>query len=129
MIQMYQRGKGRLSRRGCGRTSQTNLEYAQYQQFLEFQKMSQLSISEGSEVGSSDLDPPQKITQTDDDPENPWKTITGKTSVNPTQKRRFVPNIIDDIEQTLYPPGYTQEEYSPTNIVGKIFLRNCRFKE
>lgn len=121
MIQMYQRGRGR--------STQTSLDYAQYQQFIEFQTMNNLSISEGSEAESSDLNPPQKITKTEDDPENPWINMTGKLPAQLAQKRKFVHNIVDDIEQILYPPEFSKEEHSSKNIVGKVFLRNWHHKE
>lgn len=91
--------------------------------------MNNLSISEGSEAESSDLNPPQKITKTEDDPENPWINITGKLPAQLAQKRKVVHNIVDDIEQILYPPEFFKEDHSSKNIVGKVFLRNWHHKE
>ena len=63
MIQMQPRSRGRLLQRRSGRNNQSSLDYAQFQQFMEYQRISQLSIQEGSEAESSDLNPPQKILQ------------------------------------------------------------------
>lgn len=53
---MLGRGRGRNPQRGRDRVSQ-NLDYAQYQEFLEFQKMKKLAIKEdsSSEAGSSEM--------------------------------------------------------------------------
>ncbi|XXG52682.1 hypothetical protein AAC387_Pa03g0942 [Persea americana] len=61
MMQMQPRSRGRLPQRGRGRNNQSTLDYTQFQQFLEYQRLSQLSTQEGSEAESSDSNPPQKI--------------------------------------------------------------------
>lgn len=125
---MMGRGRGRLPQRGRGRTNQENLDYAQFQQFIKFQKMSQQAIKEGSEAGSSDIDPPQKVIKINEGPGEPWKQVKGRTA-NPPKEKAVTPKIIEDIDQVLYPPGFSSEEYYQKNVVGKVFLRYCNYQE
>eukprot|EP00268_Persea_americana_P003120 TRINITY_DN10931_c0_g1_i11.p2 TRINITY_DN10931_c0_g1~~TRINITY_DN10931_c0_g1_i11.p2 ORF type:complete len:146 (-),score=17.48 TRINITY_DN10931_c0_g1_i11:900-1337(-) len=37
--------------------------------------------------------------------------------------------LINDIDQVLYPPGFSREEYSKKNMVGNVFLRNCHAQD
>eukprot|EP00268_Persea_americana_P057046 TRINITY_DN6803_c0_g1_i2.p2 TRINITY_DN6803_c0_g1~~TRINITY_DN6803_c0_g1_i2.p2 ORF type:complete len:141 (+),score=16.32 TRINITY_DN6803_c0_g1_i2:1871-2293(+) len=96
---------------------------------MEYQKMNNLNISDGSEAGSSYHNPPQKVLRIEGGSEVPWTEVTGTHPVSSTQKRKIIPNIIDDIDQILYPLSFAKEEFSSKNLVGNGFLRYCHHKE
>lgn len=43
--------------------------------------------------------------------------------------KQGIPKIIESIDQTLYPPGFSKEEFSQKNVIGNVFLRPCPYQE
>ena len=71
--------------------------------------MSQLSIQEGSDSNS-----PKKFfklkEEEEEEEDEHWTKVQGKLPASP--KPKGVPKILEDIEQALYPPGFSKEEYA-----------------
>ena len=46
----------------------------------------------------------------DEEEEEQWTKIKGKTPTSSKSKAKEVPKILEDIEQSLYPLGFSKEE-------------------